>query len=118
MIANHRLRRDLDNIAKGVQNPMYVDPPQKSIAKQIANPPKKAFDYLVIRDDDGQMYFVVDGKMPSNKAASMFNRYRPHINPLGVYDTGFCRYNVVTQRYELCEEGKGAFPVHIFYMED
>ena len=117
MIGNPRLRRDLDNAARGVQNPLYVDPPQRSIAKQIARPPKKAFDYLAIREDDGSMYFVVDGKVPSDKAAAMFNGYRPHSNPLAVYSAGFCRYNVVTQRYEICGEGKGAFPVHIFYME-
>ena len=69
MIANHRLRKDLDNAAKGIQNPLYVDPPQKSIAKQIEKPPKKAFDYLVIQDDDGGRCFVVDGKVAAYKFA-------------------------------------------------
>ena len=118
MIANHRLRKDLDNAAKGIQNPLYVDPPQKSIAKQIEKPPKKAFDYLVIQDDDGGRCFVVDGKVPSDRAARMFIGFRPGSNPLAVYRTGHCRYNVVTQRYEVCEQGKGTFPVHIFEMED
>lgn len=118
MIGNPKLRKDLDNAAKGIQNPLYVDPPQRSVSKQIEKPPKKAFDYQVIKDADGRMYFVVDGKVPSDKAAKRFVGYRPGANPLAVYSTGFCRFNVVTQEYEICEQGKGTFPVHIFYMED
>lgn len=88
---------------------------KRNIAKEIANPPQKQFDYLIIKQD-GDMMFVVDGSMPAEKAAKVYLRHMPNAQVFDAYEPGFARFNVVTQAYEVCPEGKGAFRVHIFHM--
>ena len=48
----------------------------------------------------------------------MYSRVRPAADLVDNYERGFCRFNVVSQEYELCENGPGAFPVHIWIMEE
>ena len=50
---------------------------KRNISKEIANPPKKQFDYLIIKQD-GDMMFVVDGSMPAEKAAKVYLRHMPN----------------------------------------
>lgn len=88
---------------------------KRNISKEIANPPKKQFDYLIIKQD-GDMMFVVDGSMPAEKAAKVYLRHMPNAQVFDAYEPGFARFNVVTQAYEVCPEGKGTFRVHIFHM--
>lgn len=117
MRGNRELRRNLDTVASGGVLPEMADPPKKNIRRQIRHPPKKAFDYRVIMED-GIAYFVVAATVSSDKAAEMFRKYRPMAGPLDTYAFRFCRYNVSTQGYELCDDQPGAFPVHTFLMEE
>ena len=117
MRGNRVLRRNLDTVASGKALPEMADPPKKSVKSQIRHPPKKAFDYRVIMED-GFAYFVVAATVSSDKAAEMFRRFRPKAGPMETYAFRYCRYNVSTQEYELCDDQPGAFPVHAFYMEE
>ena len=117
MKGGRMLRRRLDMKGEGRVDPIAVDPPQKSIKHQIKHPKKKAFDYRVIMCD-GVAYFVVSADTTPEKAVRMYSQIRPAADLVDNYERGFCRFNVVSQEYELCENGPGAFPVHIWIMEE
>jgi len=114
---SRELRRNLDMKAQGKPIPEMTKPPRKNVSRQISHPPRKAFDYRVIMQD-GIAYFVVDGNIPSDKAARLFHRYRPMADALENYGTSWCRFNVSIRDYELCNAMPGSFPVHTFMMEE
>ena len=111
------LRRNLRMKADGETLPVMVDPPKRNIEHQIKHPKKKAFDHRVIMHD-GIAYFVVSADIQPDKAAKMYRNVRPQADLVETYERGFCRFNVVSQDYELCKNGPGAFPVHIWMMEE